>query len=260
MPSTSSAPAPTPVIHEAEAISFPIGTTARVLHVDPGADGEEVLQRLRLPTPRATMVLNGSTEKLSPELEERLRPVVGEGLAGLALKDVIVLTGATDVGVFSILGAAMEGRSAPLVGVAPDGLVTWPDRAPGPMRYRKRPRVDLEPHHSHLVLVEGAEWGVETPVLLALATALGTRAPSVVVLSGGGHLAREEALGHARVGRPMVVLAGSGRLADELALAVEAGGADEPNIAEIVQRGNVTVCPLSAGPAALAAAVRVALG
>jgi hypothetical protein len=56
---------------------------------------------------------------------------------------------------------------------------------------------------------------------------------------------RAEVAGHVRAGRPVVVLAGSGRFADELA-----GAHDGPH---------VTVCPLSAGPAALVEAVLAVL-
>ena len=248
------------MIRAESAISFPSGTTARAVRVAANVDGEEVLRRLGLPQPRATLVVNGSTTELSGELKDRLGIVIGDGVADVALADgLTVLTGATDAGIFSMLGAAMNGLSAPLVGVAPHRLVTWPGRRPRLLRWLDRNREDLEPNHSHFVLVDGAKWGDETQPLLGLAAALGARAPSGVVLCGGGAVARQEAIGHSRASRPLVVLAESGRLADDLATAVEAGDADDPLLAEIVKRGNVTVCPLRAGPAVVATAIRNAL-
>ena len=243
-----------------EVIRFPGGTTARALRVAADVDGEEVLRRLDLPPPKGTLVVNGSTAELNADLEDRLGLVIGQGVAGVALADgLTVLTGATDAGIFSILGPAMNGRSAPLVGVAPDGLVSWAGRRPALLGWLDRNREDLEPHHSHFVLVHGDDWGDETRVLLALAAALAARGPSGVVLCGGGAVARQEAVGHSRAGRSLVALAESGRLADDLAEAVGLGRGEDPLIAEIVERGNVTVCPLSAGPEAVASAVRAAL-
>ena len=241
-------------------ISFATGTAARAVYVPAGVDGEEVLRRLELPPPNGTAVVNGSTVVLAPELKERVRVVIGEGVARVALEDrLTVVTGATDAGIFTILGAAMTDRTAPLVGVAPRALVTWPGRRLPLLRFLDRKRESLEPHHSHFVLVDGDEWGDETETLLALALALGARAPSVAVLCGGGMVARQEAVGHSRAGRPLVVLAESGRFADELAAAVNAGGADDPLLAEIVQRGRVSVCPLAAGAAAIRTALRNSL-
>lgn len=241
-------------------ILFPTGTTARVVQATAETAGEELLGRLRLPPPTGTLVLNGSTAPVNGDLKDRLRVAIEQGVAKVAVADrLTVLTGATDAGIFSLLGAAMHGRSAPLVGVAPDRLVTWPGRRLTSRRRVNRNTEPLEPHHSHFVLVEGDDWGDETKTLLVLADALEARAPSLAVLCGGGRVARKEALGHSRAGRSLVVLAGSGRLADELAAAVEAGDAEDPLLAEIVTRGNVTVCGIGSGPAAVATALRAAL-
>lgn len=244
---------------EDETIVFPTGTTARVVHATAETSGGELLRRLGLPPPRATLVVNGSTAELDAKLKDRLEVAIERGVAGAALMDrLTVLTGATDAGIFSILGAAMSHRSTPLIGVAPDGLVTWPGRRPVPPRLNQN-KETLESHHSHFVLVDGDEWGQETNTLLALAGALGAQAPSAAVLCGGGCVSRQEALGHSRAGRPLVVLAESGRLSDELAAAVQVGSADDPLLAEIVKRGNVAVCGIRSGAASVVSAIRTAL-
>jgi SLOG in TRPM, prokaryote/SMODS and SLOG-associating 2TM effector domain 1 len=79
-----------------------------------------------------------------------------DGLARVVSEERLTLiTGGTDAGVFSLLGAGLGDHSpAASVGVAPAGRVTWPgrtDAAPD--------AVPLEPHHSHFALVEGEEWG-----------------------------------------------------------------------------------------------------
>ena len=205
------------------------------------------------------MILNGSTTDLRPDLVGPLSEVIGS-VADLAVAHgLTVLTGATDAGIFSILGAAMDDRSAPLVGVAPAGLVDRPGAAPAGEHGTNRQ--SLESHHSHFVLVDGDQWGVETPALLALADALGARAPSAAVLCGGGDGARTEVLGHGRAGRPIVVIAGSGRFADALAAAAaQPDDRRDPDMAEIIGRSAVVVCRIEDGPPAITAALRAALG
>ena len=233
-------------------ITFPGGETACVIEAAQGVDGDTLLVRLDLPPPRGSLIVNGSTAPLGPGLGG-LGDILARGVAGVAVADgLTVVTGATDAGIFSLLGAAMAGATAPLIGVAPVGLVTWPDRGPaGP------DREPLEPHHTHFVLVEGAEWGDETAALLGLADALGKGAPTVAILCGGGEVAGDEVFGHVRAGRRVVVVAGSGGLADDLAAAVGGvGPPGDPALGEMAGRGNLLVCPLSAGADALAALVR----
>lgn len=243
-------------------IHFPTGTSAHVVEAPPDAGGDELLAALRLPPPKGTIVVNGSVAPLEPELGERLAEVVGtEGLAGAVEREgLTAVTGATDAGIFSILGRAIGPGPAPLVGVAPRRLVTWPGRVPGGLRWLDRGRVPLEPHHSHFVLVDGRNWGEETPALLGLTRALSVLAPSVAVVCGGGPVTRNEVLGHVRDGRPVVVIAGSGRFADDLAAALNGHrGPPDAELAEIAAGGNVTVCALSAGSPALLGALHAAL-
>ena len=238
---------------------FPTGVTARRVHVPDGVPGEELVRMLDLPPPRGTLVLNGSTASLGRDVRARLAHLIVDGVAALAATEgLTVVTGATDAGIFSLLGPAMDGCRAPLVGVAPEGLVSWPG-----MRSRSgfAELEPLEPHHSHFLLVKGDEWGDETATMMELARALGGTAPSVAVLCGGGTVARTEALAHVHAGRPLVVVAGSGRLADEIATAVGAGSvpAGDPDVAEIAGSPSVTVFPLDGEAVDLAATLRAAL-
>lgn len=174
-----------------------------VVEVRPDVPGYELMAGLELPAPRATLVLNGSTT----EVDSRFAPMLEELAAAGVRERLTVVTGGTDAGIFSLFGAAMTDPSAPLVGVAPC----------------VRDGVALEPHHTHLVLVHGDYWGVETPVLLSLADALMALAPSVAVICGGGPVTRTEVAGHVRSGRPVIAVAGSGGVADELGSGVDAG-------------------------------------
>jgi hypothetical protein len=167
-----------------------------VVEAHPGAGGDDLLTALQLPAPRATVILNGTTAERDPRMADVLA-----GLAAAVHRErLTVVTGGTDAGIFSLFGQAIGAPSAPLIGVVP----------------RERDGVPLEPHHTHVVLVDGDSWGDETPALLALAEALARLGPSVAVICGGGAVTRAEVAGHQRAGRPIVAVAGSGGVADEL--------------------------------------------
>jgi len=222
-------------------------------------DGAEVVTALGLPPAVGLVVLNGGTAPLPQALERRLASLLQDGLARVVTEErLTALTGGTDAGVFALFGRGLgDDTSTVCVGVAPEGAVRRPGR--GEERDNDE-RVPLEPHHSHFVLVEGDEWGDETETMLRVSSALAAAGRSLVVLVGGGTIARRETLGHTRAGRDVVVVAGSGRCADQLA-AVIAGGADprDADFAEIRDCGRVTVLPADAAPADLAELVRTRL-
>jgi hypothetical protein len=222
------------------------------------ADGETIRSGLRLEHPRGVLVLNGGTDELSPTVAPRLRLLLQEGLAAVAReRRLTVVTGGTDAGIFRLFGAGFaDGATAPCIGVAPAELVGRPgdEEIAG-----SEGRVPLEPHHTHFALVEGDRWGDETGAIVSLVDALAADAPALVVLAGGGSIAKQEMLGHVRAGREVVVLAGSGRLADEIADVVTGRRpAGDPELAEIVG-GRVTLLGAQQPPSALADLVRARL-
>lgn len=123
-----------------------------------------------------------------------------------------VLTGGTDAGVFALLGNAVGelGFAGPVVGVVPAGKV---DADGEGVAHRRL----VEPHHTHVVAVDGDNWGDETPVMTSLSEAFARRGAVAVVVAGGGDVAEREVAGHTSAKRPVIVLRGTGRLADQLA-------------------------------------------
>lgn len=192
-------------------------------------DAASVVAALGLPTGRPVIVVNGGTDELSPDAAAAIARMFTGGVVPLVTSGAAtVVTGATDAGVFALLGQALASASGSYVcvGVAPSGVTTWPgrphdDAAPG------SPRVPLEPHHTHFVIVDGDEWGSETPVMLAVPGVLADNAPSVAVLAGGGQVAATEVAGHLRRRRPVVAIDGSGRLADRLAAIAHGAPVDD---------------------------------
>lgn len=233
-----------------------------MVHVSPDASGDDVLNVLGLARPRATLVLNGGTAPLSGSLAERLVAVLAGGVAPLACRErMTVVTGGTDAGIFALYGRGVTTLSAPLVGVAPAGLVHQRRRGDrwSPSDGGLPDRVPLETAHSHHVLVEGDRWGDETPVMLRLVAALDRLGPSAALLVGGGAVSAREVLGHVQAGRPVVILAGSGRLADDVASA-RTGSAATGVAATLAASALVSIVGLAAGRGAVTTRLSRLLG
>jgi predicted Rossmann-fold nucleotide-binding protein len=137
------------------------------------------------------------------------------------LLDAALICGGTDVGVMSAIGKSRErnGYQFPLIGIAPEGIVTWPE---GPRNsglfLPGNEREQLESHHSHFILVPGNEFGDETKWIVRAATMIAAgRHKSVTVLANGGKVSQLDVEEGLNANRPLIVLAGTGRLADEIA-------------------------------------------
>lgn len=227
--------------------------------VPPDLGGDELLARLDLQPGAAVVGVTGSTAA-GTEDDPLMADAIAAGL-GPAILDCgwHVVTGGTDAGVFSLLGraaAAAGALPAPWIGVVPLDLATWPGRPPAPAGAERAP---LEPHHSHVVLVEGGTWGDETPTQVELVSGLARGGAGLVVVAGGGAVARSEVVGHARAGTSLLVLAGTGRLADQLAAVMAGGPTGDGELALVAASGRVTVCDVRAGARAVAAAVTAAM-
>lgn len=245
-------------------IAFPNGNRALALRLEKAtglaayapaaADGLAIAEALGLPPPRAFLLVHGGASAMPPAQMDRLRRLAG-GVARLVAEEVIaVIDGGTQAGVMQIVGeerARVEG-TAPLIGVCPAALVSWPG---GPASSNLVP---LEPNHTHFVLTAGEHWGAETKTMFALAAALSSDGvPSVAILANGGPIAQDEVLQDIRQGREIIVIRGSGRLADSIAATIM--GDNEPpgnEIAAIVREGHITLFDITDEPAALAALIR----
>jgi hypothetical protein len=234
------------------------GRAAIAAFAPPTVSGTDAAQALGLSPSRALIVLNGGTAELSPDLSASLRRVLGGGLARVSIEEeLMVVTGGTDAGIFAILGQALgDERTAPCVGVVPAGRVVWERGDPRAEGSSEEERVPLEPHHSHFLLVEGDEWGIETDAMLALCEALSAGVPSLVVLAGGGAGARREVLAQLHAGREVVVIAGTGRFADTLAGASAGTAPMGEETAEMLRDGRVTVLDVGLDPSILADLLR----
>jgi hypothetical protein len=133
--------------------------------------------------------------------------------------NAVVICGGTDMGVMAEIGQMRlkNHYKFPLVGIAPEELVTWPD---GPQStkflWMGKKRWQLEPHYSHFILVPGDQFGDESPWIVDTATILSKGHQSVTILINGGEVSRKDIKLSLEHGRQVIALSRTGRLADEL--------------------------------------------
>lgn len=235
-----------------EATGGPSAALVRIARADaiPAA-----LDSVGLTPDRAVLVLVGGAggmgESALAALAEAMRDAV---LPAVERHDAVVIDGGTDVGVMRLIGRARAaaGGRFPLVGVAAEGMVIVPGVAA-----TSSDAAELEPNHTHFLLVPGTEWGDETQWITDVAGAVAGGRSSVTVLVNGGEIAYTDVAGSLAVGRPVVVLAGSGRTADVVAGA-RAGHDSDPRAIEIAASPLTWVADIGQ-PGAVAAAIEAAL-
>jgi SLOG in TRPM, prokaryote len=132
--------------------------------------------------------------------------------------NAIIICGGTQMGVMAEIGLTRSQNhySFPLVGVAPEDLVTWPG-GPSSTKFLwwGKKRWHLEPHYTHFILVPGDQFGDESPWILDAATILSKGSRSVTILINGGEISRKDVDLSLDIDRPVIALSNTGRLADE---------------------------------------------
>ena len=225
---------------EKSTISFENGNRAVVITAPRDASVQAIIDALGVRSPRGLIMLFGGAAGLDDSRKAHLATLFAEGVTPVAAElGALIIDGGTQSGVMAIMGeaAAQHPGSCQLLGIAPKGKIAHPEIVGGSAVSDGAP---LEPHHSHFVLVESAEWGGETTTMLELARAF--NAPIVAVLVNGGAIAADEALQSVRNGWPLLVLEGSGRFADELSAAVRDGqSAKSAELSEIARSGRVAL-------------------
>ncbi len=194
------------------AVSLDEGRLAVGIRVEARTPPGVALAALDLPAYQGVIALHGGAQ-MEAALTARIAHFLAEGLSPLAEKEhLLVADGGTHAGTFAAMGEARRRMlgTYPLVGVCPYDTVTY---ANGPAPAEGRYPLDL--NHSHFIFVDGGGFGVESELLVGLATA-GLRTGVALIVNGGEIVAREAQM-HAAHGTPVVVVRGSGRMADVLA-------------------------------------------
>lgn len=240
---------------EAPLASFRLDGGAVAVTVTTPADVPRAIDALGLDVPRPVLVVVGGAGALVDGDLARLQPLFDEALLPVADRlGAAVVDGGTRSGVMRALGEsrARAGATVALVGVAVAGIVRVPDVGP------PSDVVELEPHHTHFVLVPGTTWGEESPWLTLVARTLAGPLPSVTVVLNGGEITVSDVANSVAADRPVLVVDGSGRAADDLAAALNGAASDE-RLHALAASGLLTVVPVGQ-PAALERALDAALG
>jgi len=194
----------------------------------------------------------GLTEQDRSALTELVRIHLLPAVDGLG---ATIVDGGTDAGIMSAIGQvrAATGSSCQLIGVAATGTVHPPDSVEQP----STDVAEIEPNHTHIVLVPGDSWGDETPWLSAVAGVIAGERPSATLVVNGGSITMDDALASLGAQRPVLVLGGSGRAADEIADARSGAPASAP--AKDISASPLTTIVAMNDPAAVVKAVADAL-
>jgi SLOG in TRPM, prokaryote len=220
-------------------VEFANGLRARAIHVDREADLAAAIRALGIAQPSRALVLVGGAGDMEEAHETQLRPLFADVLVPLVQRlDAIVVDGGTDAGVMRLIGRARAERGATfqLVGVVVHDLAalgaepSWN-------------AAELEPHHTHFVLVPGSGWGEEASWLARLGSEVARESTSVTVLVNGGEVAWADVEHSLAAGRPVVVVDGSGRAADVLAAGVR-GQTTDDRATSLARSGLVRPVPI----------------
>jgi hypothetical protein len=163
------------------------------------------------------VLIGGEIDEPQAELTRRAIQAVSKVAEDM---NAVVICGGTDMGIMAEIGQirSRNGYKFSLVGITAEEFVTWPS---GP-RNRKflwlgKQRWQLEPHHSHFILVPGNQFGDESPWIGDAADLLSKGYRSVTILLNGGEVSRKDIELSLEHGRPVIALSRTGRLADDLA-------------------------------------------
>ncbi|MFV8167622.1 hypothetical protein ACNQVK_36840 [Mycobacterium sp. 134] len=236
-------------------LEFPNAGRALAARVAETAELRSVLTALELVPPRPTVVVVGGAAGLDATDMARLRPLFASGIAPVMEKcGAVGVDGGTLAGVMQLFGEVRAGASFPLLGVVAAGTV----RLPGTSSPDDGHSFELEPRHTHFLVVPGDKWGTEAPWIAEVATVLAEGAPSVTVLINGGDIAYSDVELSVNAGRPVVAIAGSGRTADAFANGM-AGELVDGRVATLVRSGLIRSVPADE-PEGLAELLETVLG
>ncbi len=235
-------------------LEFPNTGGALGVRVSETNELNSALAAMELHAPRPTLVVVGGAGGFDEADMDRMRALFESGIVPVMMKcGAVGVDGGTLAGVMRLFGEARAAAGIPLVGVVAAGTVQLPGE-PAP----QQDAAELEPHHTHFVIVPGDQWGAESPWIAETATVLADTAPSITVLINGGEIAYADVERSVRAGRSVVAVAGSGRTADEFATALAGESADE-RAAALIPSGLIRSVPADQ-PAVLAGLLEAILG
>lgn len=216
---------------------------ALAVRATPDTDLGRALRAMGLTTGVPVIVPVGAGSR--PGQLARLGPLLEKVVVAVAQEVVATVVGGGGAGgLAEAVGRARQGKKAgfPMVGVASDSA--QPD--------------DLEPAHTHFVLVPADHGAGVARWIAHVATAAAGGNRSVALVVAGGEPAWEAVAAHARVGRPVMAVARTGGVADQLAAAC-GGRVCDPRARALADSGQVFAVDPALGAARVAEVLRSAL-
>jgi SLOG in TRPM, prokaryote len=243
-------------------IHFPNGNSAWAVRCPIGTPPIDLLRSLHIQRPRALMMITGGASEMDEQVDSNLARLFTQGIAPVAISmGAMIIDGGTRAGVMKMIGKAMSGQRqrSILLGVSAEGRVIYPGK---PVKADGQTGTQLDPNHSHFILVETNVRGEETETMYGLAGLLSNTCPSVAILSNGGPIAAEEVVQNVLQQRPVIVITGSGRFADDLAGFRQGQSPDLPDsrLAEIIAQGDFHFFPIDSAPSDFARLILRLLG
>ena len=195
------------------ALTFPNGHHAVALRVHERHVLAEAFDALEVRLVRPVLVLVGGAAGLEAHRAELVQNILRLVAQTAERLGAAIIDGGTQSGIIALMGRTYaEGKfSFPLLGVAVEQMVRWPGSD------NVGARAELDPHHTHFLLVPGNKWGDESLWLTQSAQVLAQDSPTLTLLINGGEISRQDVNCSLHAGIPVLVMEGTGRLADELA-------------------------------------------
>jgi hypothetical protein len=229
-------------------LMFENGHRASAVRIQTAADIVKAMQVLGFTSAMPTLFVSGGAGGMS-ENDRQITHKILEAVGQFARdQGAVVVDGGTESGIMQMLGEVRDKTNGSflLIGVAPLGKVSFPGYQ------NPNEEAFLEDSHSHFVLVDGDDWGAESPTIVALTNHLsgnGTR-PAVGLLINGGKIAMQEVyLASTHEHKiPILVLEGSGRAADDISSAYRSGRTSQRILQAILRGGDIQLVGTSEGP------------
>lgn len=217
---------------------FQQGHKAIAIYVDSITSLSTALTQLGFEASRPTLVLIGGASGLTEHDADELKELFQNIICPLAeAAGWIVIDGGTDAGVMRLMGQAYQEMQCTfsLLGVVVQNKAI----APNSTEPVDQDAANLEPHHTHFLLVPGQQWGDESAWIAQAAALLSQENSSATIVINGGEITLKQDIPNSlKHRRPVLVLAGTGRAADRVA-AVATGQNHDAEIQPLLDSGLV---------------------
>jgi SLOG in TRPM, prokaryote/SMODS and SLOG-associating 2TM effector domain 1/Protein of unknown function (DUF4231) len=196
---------------------FPNNNQAMILETSSNTAPKDIASALDLGFfPKVIiLIFGGAANSIDTSKIPPLRHLLDSVLQFAVDTDALIVDGGTKSGIMEIIGerASLLRLKPILLGVAPEGKVTYP----GKSEHKKNSATtQLDPNHSHFILVKGNQWGDETETLFEVIKAFDGNIRIIAILVGGGEISKKEILLSVNNGWPVIVIEKSGFLADQI--------------------------------------------